>query len=387
MKDDKDIVTKIKKLIDSKSEGDYWDYKQEWYKDNERLLHDILCFANTVHDNDCYIIIGVSNDGEIVGINNENRMKQADVLDLLSNTVFAGDNIPEVRVDTIKIEGKEIDVITILNSYMVPYYLKTKCKRYNNIREGYIYTRIGDKNTPINQNATIQQIEMLWKKRLGLTKPPLTQIVNRLKNKSEWVESENTLYNIYRPEFKLVEEYNDDEYDKRKGEFYIYSQCNSQFSYETLKIMYNETILKEYQLVILDSGRYKTPVPEWGFIKRDEWGIKDKYTYKYYLKNSIVYKLQQFYFDIENEDNVYSKRRFDRVILYYENEEERLAFESYAESNQKIIDVYIGEANKEYFEIDTNNKLEIKSCKQRLSIGLALNKALREFRKHILSLN
>ena len=106
----------IKNLVDSKKEGDYWDFKQVWHKDNEKLLHDILCFANTVHDKNCYIIIGVADTGEIVGVSEENRMKQADLLDLLANTIFAGDNTPEVGVDTISLEGIEIDVITVFNS-------------------------------------------------------------------------------------------------------------------------------------------------------------------------------------------------------------------------------------------------------------------------------
>jgi hypothetical protein len=382
MRNNRDLEIRIKKLIDSKSEGDYWDFKQEWYKENERLLHDILCFANTVHDRDCYLIIGVSDTGEILGVGEENRMKQVSILDLLSNTVFAGDNIPEIRLDTIKIEDKEIDILTIFNSYTVPYYLKSKSKRYNNIREGYIYTRVGDKNTPISQNSSIQQIEMLWKKRLGLTQPPLTQIINRLENKLEWVQNEDTHYNIYKPEFKLVEEYDGDEYDRKKGEFYVYSQTNSKFSYKNLKIMCSETILKEFQLVVLDSGRYKTPVPEWGYVGYDEWGVNHKYTYKYYLKDSINYKLQQFFFDTGDSEEVYAKRKFDEVVLYYESEEEKSEFESYIESNQKIIEYYLNEADKKYFTIDTSNKMEAKSCKHRLSTGLALNNALQEFREY-----
>ena len=86
MKNNMNMEIRIKKLIDSKSEGDYWDFKQKWHNENERLLHDILCFANTVHDRECYLIIGVSDSGEIVGVNEENRMKQVNVLDLLSNT-------------------------------------------------------------------------------------------------------------------------------------------------------------------------------------------------------------------------------------------------------------------------------------------------------------
>lgn len=54
------FIEKIKSLINSIHEGDYLDFKQAWYTENERLLHDILCFANTVHNKNCYIIIGVS---------------------------------------------------------------------------------------------------------------------------------------------------------------------------------------------------------------------------------------------------------------------------------------------------------------------------------------
>ncbi|MFL0250623.1 helix-turn-helix domain-containing protein [Clostridium neuense] len=381
MRDKKDTFRRIKKLIDSKSEGDYWDFKQEWHKDNERLLHDIICFANTVHDKDCYLIIGVSDTGQIVGVSEENRKKQAEILDLLSNTVFAGDNIPKIELTTIEIEDKEIDVLTIFNSYLVPYYLKSKSKKYNNIREGYIYTRVGDKNTPINQNSSIHNIEMLWKKRFGLTQPPLVQIVNRLENKLEWVQNDDTYYNTYRPEFKLVEEYDDDEYERRKGEFYVYSQMNSRCMYKNLKIKYNETILKELQLVILDSGRYKTPVPRWGYAGYDEFGVNYKYAYKYFLKDSIDYKLQRFFFDTEDREEVYAKDRLDEVIIYYENEEEKLAFEYYVESNQAMVESYINKADEVYFQVDTNNKLEAKTYKHRLSTGLALNRILKEFRK------
>lgn len=375
------IEEKIYKLVSKKTEGDYWDFNQEWHKDNERLLHDILCFANTVHDRDCYIIIGVSDDGEIIGLNDENRVKQVAILDLLSNTAFAGDNIPEIKVETIKIEDKEIDILTVFNTYSVPFYLKKKSKRYSNIKEGYIYTRIGDKNTSISQNANMQQIEMLWKKRLGLTQPPLKQIVNRLKNKSEWVDNNGTHYNIYKPEFKLVEEYDDDEYYRRSGEFYVYSQTNSKFMYKNLKIMCNETVLDDFQLVILDSGRFKTPIPQWGYVGRDQWGINHKYSYKYYLKDSIAYELQEFFFDDEDMEEVYAKRNLDEVVLYFENEEENVSFESYVERNLTTLETYINDAEQVHFTVDTGDKRETKVNIHRLTVGLALNMVLQDFKK------
>lgn len=97
-----ELYHKILTLINKKSEGEYWDYKQEWHSDNERLLLDILCFANTIHNEDCYLIIGVADNGDILGLTEDspNRKKQADVLNLLSNVEFAGDNMPFVAVET-----------------------------------------------------------------------------------------------------------------------------------------------------------------------------------------------------------------------------------------------------------------------------------------------
>lgn len=37
----------IMNLIASKTEGQYWDFKREPHKNNESLVHDILCLANT----------------------------------------------------------------------------------------------------------------------------------------------------------------------------------------------------------------------------------------------------------------------------------------------------------------------------------------------------
>lgn len=39
-------------LISKQIEGDYWDYKQKWHSENERLFFVILCLANTVHNVD-----------------------------------------------------------------------------------------------------------------------------------------------------------------------------------------------------------------------------------------------------------------------------------------------------------------------------------------------
>jgi len=56
----------IVRLIGSKQEGEFWDFKKQWYDDNSKadMLHDILCFANNLCNRDAYIIIGVDEERE-----------------------------------------------------------------------------------------------------------------------------------------------------------------------------------------------------------------------------------------------------------------------------------------------------------------------------------
>lgn len=75
-------------FLQNGKEGDCWDFKQEWHEDMPSLIKDIICFANTVHDEDCYLIFGVSDNLEITGMQKDRR-KQADILDALSNVMFA----------------------------------------------------------------------------------------------------------------------------------------------------------------------------------------------------------------------------------------------------------------------------------------------------------
>ena len=61
-------------------EGEFWDFKQEWHANIEDLLKDIICFANTSHDENCYIVFGIADDLSVTGMAGARR-KQADILD------------------------------------------------------------------------------------------------------------------------------------------------------------------------------------------------------------------------------------------------------------------------------------------------------------------
>ena len=77
-------------------EGEYWDFKQEWHERIEDLIKDIICFSNTVHNEDCYLIFGISDNLEIVGMR-KNRRKQADIIAVKENPLENVSTLQDVR--------------------------------------------------------------------------------------------------------------------------------------------------------------------------------------------------------------------------------------------------------------------------------------------------
>jgi len=104
------------------------------------------------------------------------------------------------------------------------------------------------------------------------------------------------------------------------------------------------------------------------------------YIYKYYLKNSFAYQLQQFLFNEDNSEQVWAKHKYDEVILYFDNDTERILFEAYVLDNPSLISEYLQEADKHYYTLDSGNQLVNVESRKRLSMGLALNEALSQFR-------
>lgn len=361
-------------LLKIRKEGAWWDFKQEWHTEISELIKDIVCFANTVHDENCYLIFGISDDYEIVGMTKQRR-KQADIIDTISKLCFVGDNYPQISVETITFEEDEVDVLTILNTNLTPVYLK---RPYGKMREGCIYNRTFDKNTPDSSNADVADIEMLWKKRFGLTKSHFEYILERLHNRLEWSVQGNTFYNIYRPEYTMVQL--DNEYECEQDEFYSYTMCNKKTNFATLQIKCHETILDEFQLVILDSGRYKTPVPEWGFIYQDHYGMQPYYSYKYFVIGENRYLINQFFYDTENQEQRYARERLMKVVLVYESEEEHLAFETFLEGDKKLIDDKIDKIDH-YSYVKSGDDFKNSVYIRQLHIGIVLNSILQDFRQ------
>lgn len=352
-------------------EGECWDFKQEWHEKMSDLIKDIICFANTVHDEDCYLIFGISDDLRVTGMA-QTRMKQSDIIDALSNLIFAGDIVPQISVDTIEYDGKQLDILTVKNVDDTPVFLK---KAYGSMRAGCIYVRNGDKNTPDNGNADVRQIENLWKKRFGLTKPPLEYAFDRLQNKLEWKESGDYTYNIYKPEITL-HLYLDDEIEYGADEYYAYSQTNESCSFGMLDILVHGTVLYSRQTVWLDSGRLCVPVPEWGFISS---GYSENISYKYYVRGSKIFMIQQFLYDPDNMENHWAYRKLMDIVLLFKDEEEHKRFESYVLDNiDRLKDTVKHDESYDYIVTQNDNKTQL--YKERLRYGKALRLMLFEMR-------
>mgnify|MGYP005995119593 CR=1 FL=1 len=94
----------VEQLVKQKREGDWWDFKKQHHSNLHDLLHDLLCLANIIYDEDRFIIFGVSDDYEITGLSeNDVRYTQADIFNFLRSKSFAYHKIPNVKLDSILI--------------------------------------------------------------------------------------------------------------------------------------------------------------------------------------------------------------------------------------------------------------------------------------------
>jgi len=375
------FMFEIEKLIMSKREDEYWDFKQSHHSNTADLLHDVICMANNKADRDAYIIFGVMDQtGEIIGVEKDkHRRNQQELINQLKSKKFAGGVRPRVEIRTLFIDSHEIDVLIIRNSMETPYYLSEsyedkRTKRC--VRANHIYTRVGDTNTDIDKSADINDIEYLWKKRLALHLSPFEKLIHKLKFKKTWIGEEEVFYNWENPEFTLS--ITTDEIELRNNpEFYAYTMTDSSVSYGIIKAQYNGTTLYSQGIVYLDGARYLTTTPEWGFLNFDRYH-QETISYKYFINNNINYLLHNFLFEEDQHEAHIARRRFLEVILIYHDENERVQFEEHVFNNKDILMNYIDSDINDYvFDESRSGKV----AAERIKASIALKRMLKEYRE------
>jgi hypothetical protein len=336
--------------------------------------------ANNRVDRDAYIIYGiVDKTYEVSGIESDpNRRNQQNIVDQLKSKRFVSGIRPRIEMRTLMFYPHEVDVLIIKNSTDTPYFLTEDYRDSGRtVRAYHIYTRVGDTNTDIDKSADINNVEYLWKKRFLLTRSPFEQILKRIENKEEWRKHEQTYFNIYNPEFTISIE--DDDEDLTP-EFYSYAVMNESTLFRFLNINYYGTRLYSTQLVVLDSGRYSTPVPEWGFLTFGKYKSHPDYGFKYFIEDQPDYKLNIFLYDEEDGEEEYARLRMFEVVLLFRDCNEKDTFMSFVHANKDDFDKKLKSFEGDYSWIETSSKRKDEQIAVRLKAGKALNLMLKEFR-------
>ena len=327
------LESKIISLINTKREGDFWDFKREPHENNASLLHDIICLANSLHQGKKFLIFGVSDPNEganIIGLTNgQNRRKtQVQFIDFLRTKSFAGDCRPEIELHSIDIDGKQIDVLVIFDNPVKPYYLTEDYKdKGENVRANFIYSRTNDTNTPIDKSADIGIIEKMWKQRFGLDLSPLERMNLLLMQPHNWVKdigNKNYAYHEQFPEFRI--EFSD-LHSITESYSYLFANPNTHLGDATFK--YHSTTLFELKYLTID-GMHK-------YIGEPSIRMVDKHKY------DICY----FYFNLDSLDGIFhsflndgnidtSSRGHKCPFLFFTNKDQQTQFDEYLINNPEL---------------------------------------------------
>lgn len=321
------------KLIETR-EDERHDFKEKWYSSDENnskraeMLKDIFSFVNTTHDEDCYLIFGVTDDTrEVVGIeNNENRYNTQQITDWL-NTLPIEPEVPRVRVKTLSIKDHKVDVMIIKNADRVPVFLRSgkKGKGFGNhpIGPGQVFTRKEDTNTPISGTADYNQLTELFKKHLGLNLPIEKRFEKVLQDWKNWNYYEHSdgvgIQYSLDPDFRVV--FVDRDADA-KAESFSLSQMRVDVSWKVAQLKYRTDIIKEINVVNLDGARFKAVVPDIGSIS-NSYG-KDLF-YDCYKVDSLKFKLEELINHMGSaiSPDYGSLNNFmESIVLYKDNEHE-----------------------------------------------------------------
>lgn len=216
----------LQDLIANNRESEWLDFKQAYYSPDQKasMAHDLICMANANHSADRFILLGVADDGEIVGL-------QASVADhnfwsdIRSFPVNHTLPVDYQEIELFDDDGtKLVGVIRIRDSDKQPFFLtKEFTKQNRTVRPGVAYSRSGSNNTPIDSTPHDAEVERMWRKRFGLDHPPLEQARRLLRDVNSWVSSEspdteNSLqYHKDHPEYVLELKLRQ---DIRPGEFW-----------------------------------------------------------------------------------------------------------------------------------------------------------------------
>ena len=286
--------------------------------------------ANNIENRDAYIIIGVANSGEFNDISNDtNRKNTKKLIDLLREVRFVGQYRPIVRVETISISENVIDVIVIENTTNTPYVLEIDFpKQGKTIRQGNIYTRIQDTNTPVDKTADYDKAELLWKKRFHLNASPLDKFNYYIKDTDNWIFDSyaNELYYKYSNELFKIKKIRENE----KGTNTVWDHIGIYVPWykSRVEITWQNVVIKTD--VVISNSKYSALMPDFPFLQFE--GDNNGYWYWCYVMNSNRELLNRLIVRDHSNAQIMNFDFYPNIICF-KNVNEKTDFEDYLRDN------------------------------------------------------
>lgn len=271
-------------------ESEYVDFKQECYHKEKKVdfLHDILCLANANSPNNRYMIFGVSDNRQIIGMSSDVCLNN--IIDWLRNAHLNKSLYNYISLHPVHCNEKRVIILQIKNVPFKPFALTKDYKCGKSIlRAGVIYTRNRDSNTPINSTASDDEISLMWRERFGLDNTPHEKAYELLKDYNNWKYegATNSFFYSKDPEYKIKnkESKQDSEYILKTFKPYLSEYLTdidpSKISIEVYTVEYKKTEIGIDAVVIsgLDNGRRLIPYPY-------SDSNNENNASKYYIKNN-----------------------------------------------------------------------------------------------------
>ncbi len=377
-------------------EGEYWDFKEKPYffegqskeeknKKKNDLLHDIICMANNLSNRDAYIVMGIQDKPvKITGVKQfSNKWTQENYQDFLQNLTWAGDMIPTVEFRTIN--NGDLDVLIIKKSNRLPYYIT---KSYGKVRENRIYVRKGSKNTAINSQAEIGDIEKLFEFRFGLTPFPKERVINYITDHDHWIEMKGNYetrswYYEKFPEYTM-ELVDDPQNDELKAPVYALIHPNARTTWQILRLKYHQTILLEFSSHYIDEYRGISVQPKYNFLKLFDRinDIKFPSMYYYYLSNSVEIELMYLLKELMQQDGEAWRRHLSLIPVFYDDEERNVIEEYIEENKSDILEKIKKESEKVCLGYNyEGNEQHSKWDKEEIAVTKVVKNILNEYRE------
>jgi len=299
----KNIMINIDEI--NKRECESFDRKQSHHLDKAALLHDILCLANSDTSSDRYIMYGINDDGQKIGIQNDpNRKSSNQFMDWYAKIFF--NKRPKIEFFTTESDGLVFDVLRIKNERYKPFFILKDYtdKDYRNkyeksgktVRSGSVYTRIGDTNTPINSFADDHSLERMFRERFCIEAASIERIKNYLYDDQHWkcsYDQEDNLFFYYEyfPEFtvslsrKYLDVFNDPWVkhfpDKKATSYRVFTK-------------YHATVLHETIAVWCDGARFLTIIPHiWSNARNIQDFQGNVYQSFYFISETLEYLINE----------------------------------------------------------------------------------------------